>query len=108
MINLCNNAREHATDRTNLRIHLIGGRPAEFSYPVVDIMDNGPGIAADVARQIFEPFFTTRNQGTGLGLFIAKELCEANQIRLEYIPGPNGGSCFRLHFSRTSNGTDNS
>jgi two-component system sensor histidine kinase PilS (NtrC family) len=96
--NLCNNAREHALDKNNLRIHLIGGKTAEFRYPVVDIMDNGPGIAPEVAKQIFEPFFTTRNQGTGLGLFIAKELCEANQIRLEYIPGPTGGSCFRLHF----------
>jgi len=96
--NICNNAREHAVHRYNLRIQLIGGEIAEFSYPVVDIMDNGPGIAPDVAKQIFEPFFTTRNQGTGLGLFIAKELCEANQIRLEYIPGPTGGSCFRLHF----------
>jgi two-component system sensor histidine kinase PilS (NtrC family) len=105
VINLCNNAREHTVDKTNLRINLIGGKPAEFSSPVVDIMDNGPGIAPDVAKQIFEPFFTTRNQGTGLGLFIAKELCEANQIRLEYIPGPTGGSCFRLHFSKTSNGS---
>jgi two-component system sensor histidine kinase PilS (NtrC family) len=96
--NLCSNAREHASEKTKLRIQMIGGRIAEFNYPVVDIMDNGPGIAPDVARQIFEPFFTTRSQGTGLGLFIAKELCEANQIRLEYIPGPTGGSCFRLHF----------
>jgi two-component system sensor histidine kinase PilS (NtrC family) len=98
VINICNNAREHTADRNNLRINLIGGKMSEFNYPVVDIVDNGPGIAPDVARQIFEPFFTTRNQGTGLGLFIAKELCEANQIRLEYIPGPTGGSCFRLHF----------
>ncbi|MEW8436535.1 MAG: ATP-binding protein, partial [Candidatus Thiodiazotropha taylori] len=50
------------------------------------------------AKQIFEPFFTTRNNGTGLGLYIAKELSETNRIRLEYIPGPTGGSCFRLHF----------
>jgi two-component system sensor histidine kinase PilS (NtrC family) len=98
VINLCTNAWEHAVDKNNLRIHLIGGKMPEFSYPVVDILDNGPGIAPEIAKQIFEPFFTTRNQGTGLGLFIAKELCEVNQIRLEYIPGPTGGSCFRLHF----------
>jgi two-component system, NtrC family, sensor histidine kinase PilS len=72
---------------------------------VVDILDNGPGIEPEVAKQIFEPFFTTRNNGTGLGLYITKELCEINRIRLQYIPGPTGGSCFRLHFDHwTSEG----
>ncbi len=103
--NLCNNAREHSTNQANLQISLVGGRVPEFNYPVVDIIDNGPGIAPDVAKQIFEPFYTTRNDGTGLGLYIAKELGEANQIRLEYIPGPAGGSCFRLHFIRATNET---
>ena len=103
--NLCNNAREHATDKTHLHINLIGGKLSEFNHPVVDIIDNGPGIAPHVAKQIFEPFYTTRSNGTGLGLYIAKELSEANQIRLEYIPGPTGGSCFRLHFKRLTDGT---
>lgn len=97
--NLCNNAREHHPDRARLQINLVGGRVSEFNHPLLDIIDNGPGIPPDVARQIFEPFYTTRNEGTGLGLYIAKELCETNQIRLEYIPGPTGGSCFRLHFT---------
>ncbi|MET0067671.1 MAG: ATP-binding protein [Candidatus Thiodiazotropha sp.] len=95
--NLCNNAREHCNAKP-LQLQLLGGMTQEFSYPVVDVVDNGPGIKPDVAKQIFEPFFTTRNNGTGLGLYIAKELSENNRIRLEYIPVPNGGSCFRLHF----------
>jgi two-component system sensor histidine kinase PilS (NtrC family) len=95
--NLCNNAREHGP-KEDLRLQIIGGLLQEFDHPVVDIIDNGPGIAPKVAKQIFEPFFTTRNTGTGLGLYIAKELSETNHIRLEYIPGPTGGSCFRLHF----------
>ncbi|MEN8167358.1 MAG: ATP-binding protein [Pseudomonadota bacterium] len=103
--NLCNNAREHAMDKTHLHINLIGGKLNEFNHPVVDIIDNGPGIAPHVAKQIFEPFYTTRSNGTGLGLYIAKELSEANQIRLEYLPGPTGGSCFRLHFKRLTDGT---
>ncbi|MEN8179936.1 MAG: ATP-binding protein [Pseudomonadota bacterium] len=98
--NLCNNAKEHAAKQPNLLISLVGGVVVEFNYPIVDIIDNGPGIAPKIAKQIFEPFYTTRNDGTGLGLYIAKELGEANQIRLEYIPGPTGGSCFRLHFLR--------
>ncbi|KRT55092.1 sensor histidine kinase [endosymbiont of Ridgeia piscesae] len=96
--NLCNNAREHASREQPLRIRIIGGKVTEFDDPVVDIIDNGPGIPREVARQIFEPFYTTHNKGTGLGLYIAKELSEANRIELEYIPGPTGGSCFRLHF----------
>jgi two-component system sensor histidine kinase PilS (NtrC family) len=50
--------------------------------------------------KIFEPFFTTRSSGTGLGLYISREICESNQARLEYLPATNGGSCFRIHFPR--------
>jgi len=96
--NLCNNAREAAADPAGLQLQIVGGLSQEYDHPVVDILDNGPGIEPEVAKQIFEPFFTTRNNGTGLGLYIAKELCEGNRIHLEYIPGPTGGSCFRLHF----------
>ncbi len=102
--NLCNNAREHGP-KDNLSVQIIGGILQEFDHPVVDVIDNGPGIAPNVAKQIFEPFFTTRNTGTGLGLYIAKELSETNRIRLEYIPGPTGGSCFRLHFDHWQSGS---
>jgi two-component system sensor histidine kinase PilS (NtrC family) len=98
--NLCNNAREAIDDPAMLELRIVGGVTQEYDHPVVDILDNGPGIEPKVAKQIFEPFFTTRNKGTGLGLYITKELCEINRIRLEYIPGPTGGSCFRLHFDR--------
>ena len=47
------------------------------------VMDDGPGVPAMVREQIFEPFFTTHAQGTGLGLFIARELCVANGASLE-------------------------
>lgn len=63
---------------------------------VIDVMDRGPGIPETVAAQLFRPFFTTSEHGTGLGLYIARELCRANQARLDYIPVPAGGSCFRL------------
>ncbi|MEJ2620316.1 MAG: ATP-binding protein [Candidatus Thiodiazotropha sp.] len=95
--NLCTNAKEHC-DKKSLQLSLVGGVTQEYQHPILDVVDNGPGISPEVAKQIFEPFFTTRNTGTGLGLYIAKELSETNRIRLEYIPGPTGGSCFRLHF----------
>ena len=49
--------------------------------------------------KIFEPFFTTSNRGTGLGLYLASELCQSNSSKLVYLPVPNqGGSCFRIQF----------
>jgi len=49
------------------------------------VIDDGGGVPEEVRRQIFEPFFTTRHLGTGLGLFIARELCEANGASLELM-----------------------
>jgi len=63
---------------------------------MVDVLDRGPGIPDAVVAQLFRPFFTTSEHGTGLGLYIARELCRANQARLEYVPVPGGGACFRV------------
>jgi two-component system, NtrC family, sensor histidine kinase PilS len=62
----------------------------------LDVLDRGPGIPPAVAAQIFTPFYTTSEHGTGLGLYIAQQLCEANQCTLSYQPVPGGGSCFRI------------
>jgi two-component system sensor histidine kinase PilS (NtrC family) len=67
--------------------------------PYLDIIDNGTGIDPELAEKIFEPFFTTKSNGTGLGLYIAREICESNQSHLDYIPVPDGGSCFRITFT---------
>jgi two-component system sensor histidine kinase PilS (NtrC family) len=64
--------------------------------PLVEIIDRGPGIPPKVAEQVFAPFFTTSEHGTGLGLYIARQLCEANQCTLAFEPVPGGGSCFRI------------
>jgi two-component system, NtrC family, sensor histidine kinase PilS len=76
--------------RIRVRVFNAEGRPT------VDVMDRGPGIPEAVAAQLFRPFFTTSEHGTGLGLYIARELCRANQATLEYVPVPGGGSCFRV------------
>ena len=55
------------------------------------VLDDGPGVAVSVREQIFEPFFTTHHQGTGLGLFIARELCAANGASLELGPTTSCG-----------------
>ncbi|MFT3762474.1 MAG: ATP-binding protein [Pseudoxanthomonas sp.] len=69
---------------------------ADAQRATIDVTDRGPGIPDAVAAQLFRPFFTTSEHGTGLGLYIARELCRSNQATLEYIPVPGGGSCFRV------------
>ncbi len=66
------------------------------SRPMIDVIDRGPGIPEAVAAQLFRPFFTTSEHGTGLGLYIARELTRANQATLEYVAIPGGGCCFRI------------
>jgi two-component system sensor histidine kinase PilS (NtrC family) len=66
------------------------------SLPMIEVVDRGPGIPAKVVEQIFTAFFSTSEHGTGLGLYIARQLCEANQSTLSYEPVPGGGSCFRI------------
>lgn len=63
---------------------------------VIDVIDRGPGIPEAVAAQLFRPFYTTSEHGTGLGLYIAQELCRANQAQLDYVAVPGGGACFRI------------
>lgn len=76
--------------RVRLRVFQLDQRA------MLDVLDRGPGIPAAVAAQLFRPFFTTSEHGTGLGLYIARELCRANQATLDYVPVPGGGSCFRI------------
>ena len=65
---------------------------------VLDLQDDGPGIPETEKGKLFEPFFTTVAEGTGLGLYVAKELCEANGALLEYHKLDKQGSCFRITF----------
>ncbi len=66
-----------------------GGRVQLF------VVDDGDGVPAGLREQVFEPFFTTHSRGTGLGLYIARELCEANGARLELADNAPGGH-FRI------------
>ncbi len=67
--------------------------------PQLDIIDQGPGIEEDRLSQLFEPFYTTENTGTGLGLYLAREMCEAHQAHLTYLKTDQNQSCFRLSFA---------
>jgi two-component system sensor histidine kinase PilS (NtrC family) len=78
------------------RVAVIARMASERGPPLIEVTDRGPGIPPKVAAQIFEPFYTTHEFGTGLGLYLARQMCEANQATLEYVPVPGGGSCFRI------------
>ncbi len=96
LTNLCQNAARHAGNPAQLQLR---AQRDEHNSIQLDIIDNGEGIDSEAADQIFEPFYTTESSGTGLGLFIARELCETNQGQLSYHPEAGGGSCFRIHFA---------
>ncbi len=93
--NLCQNALQHA--KGTPRVELRAGVADETERPYLDVWDNGDGVSAEDAERVFEPFFTTRAGGTGLGLYIARELCEGNQATLSHMP-TESGCCFRITF----------
>ncbi|HCI12656.1 MAG: hypothetical protein A2063_08505 [Gallionellales bacterium GWA2_60_142] len=100
--NLCRNALRHSS-RTPGSVRLIAGE--EQGRVVLDVMDDGPGIPAEQQGKLFEPFFTTASDGTGLGLYIARELCEANGAQLEYRTDErSAGACFRITFASPRTG----
>ncbi len=94
--NLCENGLNHSNGAP--RIDLRASISDSTERPFLDIRDNGDGIPEEEVEQIFEPFFTTRNDGSGLGLYIARELCEGNKATLNFVK-VDEGACFRISFS---------
>ncbi|MEO4047235.1 ATP-binding protein [Pseudomonas sp. CAU 1711] len=88
-------AQKHQQGQVWLKLY----RDSESDLPTLEVLDDGPGVPPDQEQHIFEPFYTTDNKGTGLGLYISRELCESNQARLDYKPRAGGGSCFRITFA---------
>ena len=102
LTNLFQNGIRYSEQSTGIRtLTVIADFNIQSEQPTLDIIDQGPGVPADQQDKIFEPFYTSEKSGTGLGLYIARELCEANQARLDYHP-ITSGSCFRITFSHPS------
>jgi two-component system sensor histidine kinase PilS (NtrC family) len=97
--NLCDNAIKYGEARGGISVEIRLGRLNPSARPFLEVADRGPGIAPHAVDRIFEPFFTGRKGGTGLGLFIARELCQLNRAILLYEPRGRDGSVFRIVFS---------
>ena len=105
---LLDNAVDHASKVKSVpQIRLALNRDLESGFCIVTIADNGPGINKAQLTKIFEPFYTTRKEGSGLGLYIAKQLCEANQAELTVDSEAGEGAYFhiRLALARTNSTT---
>lgn len=83
--------------KPDLRIEI--GLDTNQQQPYIRVIDYGAGISAENSKHLFEPFFTTENTGSGLGLYICKELCEANQAIISYKRTDKGESCFHLQLA---------
>ncbi len=94
--NMCENGLRYSRHAPLLT--LTCGVRTDSRRPFIEIIDTGPGVAPELHEQLFEPFFTTEAHGTGLGLYIARELCEANQATLQLAWSGANGTCFRILF----------
>ncbi|MBL8472228.1 MAG: HAMP domain-containing histidine kinase [Rhodocyclaceae bacterium] len=87
--NLVNNALRYASGASGaVRI----AAESMQAYTRIVVADDGPGVPEDARSRLFEPFFTTYGKGTGLGLYIARELCDANRATLELVPAASGAN----------------
>lgn len=87
--NLCKNGWRHSQQQPHsLQLKVSGDKSGQFIH--ITVKDDGGGIDPNIQPHLFEPFMTTEKTGTGLGLFIARELAEANGAKLNYSSGSNG------------------
>jgi two-component system sensor histidine kinase PilS (NtrC family) len=101
MTNLVDNAIRHGQRKGSENTINIDVRINDHSkVPYIDVLDEGMGVDDKDLNQIFEPFFTTKTSGSGLGLYLCKELCQANRADIVYLKKTNTQkSCFRLIFN---------
>ncbi|MGH8355099.1 MAG: sensor histidine kinase, partial [Pseudomonas sp.] len=95
--NLCENALRYSAGSPLLTLWCA--RKPISDRPYLDIIDRGPGIPEDIAGHVFEPFVSRDSTGTGLGLYIASELCECNQATLNLHANGPEGCTFRIGFA---------
>lgn len=99
LTNLFDNGLRYSMEATNVAsITVTSGLSINDDTTFIDVVDNGAGVSEDHIQSIFEPFFTTAEHGTGLGLYLSRELCEINQASLSYLKTDDNKSCFKINF----------
>lgn len=100
LTNLCDNGIRYSNPPENCP-HLVleSGTDSATQQPYIKVLDFGEGVSKEHLPHLFEPFFTTENTGSGLGLYICKELCEANQALITYSHTADGLSCFHIQLA---------
>lgn len=87
--NLCKNGWRHCKQSENsleLTVNILG----KIETVQIEVRDDGDGIPDSISSHLFEPFFTTEKSGTGLGLYIARELADANGAKLQFKTSSTG------------------
>ena len=97
--NLCDNAVKYASETGGIMVELQAGQTQHTRQAYLEVLDHGHGVDPQTVDKIFEPFYTDRSGGTGLGLYISRELCELNRATLVFQPRETGGSIFRVVFA---------
>lgn len=97
--NLVDNGIRYSRKHTGeAKLLVKAGLADEDEKTYIEIIDFGLGIPDDQVQRIYEPFYTTDDKGTGLGLYISRELCEINHASLHYYRNDLNQSCFRIDF----------
>ena len=105
--NICGNGLRYALlnnpDDAQIKVH--AKQHTDGSVRLY-LMDNGAGISTENQKNLFEPFFTTEHTGTGLGLYLCREICEANKANIKHISSEHlidiAGTCFCINFAKVS------
>ncbi len=108
--NLLSNAIKYAVPREGsdegLLITLKLGHSLDGKFAQIDVIDNGQPLDEQTASHLFEPFFTTSAEGTGLGLYLSRELCQSSGGALTYLKSEEDGNCFRIRLPLASYGQE--
>lgn len=100
LVNLFDNGLRYSKKSTGSEKILVKIKNNTDNLSVsLEIIDFGQGVPKESRNKLFEPFFTTESAGTGLGLYLCKELCESNHIEIQYLMNEENMSCFTLGFS---------
>jgi two-component system sensor histidine kinase PilS (NtrC family) len=98
--NLLGNALAYGR-RAGVALRITVTLEADDGHPLqLRVADNGSGLPPDRVEHAFKPFYTTSAHGTGLGLYLCRQLCEANAAELDYEPATGGGAAFVIRFHR--------